>query len=443
MTARKTRHSLLAWLLIPFLLGVVWAFGTPPPINGSPRTAHWGNFHPDEGSHISVVRYMAAHPLSLPPYVAPYDTSIHPPLYHGFAALVFTAAKVVLPDTDALRVVRVVSVFAGLGTIWFAYHAARQTRLARAVALPAALLVALIPMRVSLSGAITNENFAALGATATLALLYENIRFGFRGRRFAALLFWCVVAIGSKITALGLVLSVGVALLYVRSWRGEPLRVPVLRFAALILALGAALGWWFVYNTIHYGDPLRKAAADGIWNTVQPGYAVIGAQKGFAPWRYLAALAHWGWASFWGVFDGMSHPFPSPFYLLLLTGQLITAFGTAFALRRILPRSRTERAICVVTAIFAAWVFLVYVQYNWAHYTPQGRYFFVLLAPFGMVCAGGLNALLRGLRVSGAARQTVWYALGAFLLFLNGYALAVVPSDHVAAPAAVLKEPTL
>ncbi len=414
-------------LLLPFLFGIFWAFVTPPPINGTSLGAQWGNFHPDEGSHVSVVMYMASHGLSLPPYVAPYDTSIHPPLYHGLAALVFAVSRAGLPPVDALRVVRLMSVFAGVGTVWFAYRAARQTRLARAVAVPAALLVALIPMRVALSGAITNENFVALGATAALALLYENIRFGFRGHRFVTLLFWCVIAIGSKITALGLVLSVGMGLLYVRSWRGESLRIPLLRFAALLVSIGVTLGWWFAYNTINFGDPLRKAAADRLWDAVQPGYAVIGVRNGFAPWRYLLALIHQGWRSFWGVFDGMGHPFPLPVYLLLLAAQLAAFLGAGFALPRILTRSRTERAIVLSTGVFAAWVLLIFVQYNWAHYTPQGRYFFVLLAPFGILMAGGMNGLLRRASAPPATRQVIWYIIGAFLILLNLYAMWIMP----------------
>ncbi|MBC8142668.1 MAG: hypothetical protein H7Y38_14650 [Armatimonadetes bacterium] len=414
-------------LILPFLLGMIWAFATPPPINGTPTGAQWGNFHPDEGSHVSVVMYMASHAFALPPYVPPYDTGVHPPLYHELAALLFAAARAVLSAENALRVVRLLSVFAGLGTVWFAYRAARQTRFARAVALPAALLIALIPMRLSLSGAITNENFAALGATATLALLYENIRFGFRGRRFAALVFWCAVAIGSKITALGLVVAIGAGMLYVRSWRGEPLRLPALRFAALLVSIGASLGWWFVYNTVNYGDPLRKAAADRLWDAVQPGYAVLGVRNGFAPWRYMVALLHQSGRSFWGVFDGFSHPFPPVVYAVLFAAQLAALIGAASGLPRILLRSRTERAIGVTTGIFAAWVFLVFVQYNWAHYTPQGRYFFVLLAPFGILMAGGMNALLRRIAAPPATRQIVWYAIGAFLLLLNLYAVTVMP----------------
>lgn len=415
---------------VPLVLGIGWVFATPPPINGTAEALVWGNFHPDEGSHISVVRYMGEHRLQLPPYASPYDTSVHPPLYHGLAGVVFGVAANVLGETGALRVVRLIGLLIGVGTIGFAYHAARQARLSRAVALPAAFLVALVPMRVSLAAAVTNENLAALGATATLALLYECLRYGFVGRRFFALLFWCVVAVGSKFTCAGLLLSVAAGLLYARQWHGQPARVPFLRFAALLGAVAVAWGWWFFYNTVHYGDPLRKAAADHLWDSVQPGYAVIGVARGFAPWRYLVSILGAGWLSFWGNFDGMKHRFPITNYFVLFALQLVAFVGVASALRRLLPRSPLERAIWGVTGIFAAWVILIYCQYNWAHYTPQGRYFFVLLAPFGMLMAGGMHALLRRFVRVPHWQGAVWAMIGLYLLALNLYALRVMPRDR-------------
>ncbi|MBC8138836.1 MAG: hypothetical protein H8F28_23400 [Fibrella sp.] len=429
MTQGKNRRWKVAFLFaLALLMGIAWLIVIPPPLNGKSK---WSNFHPDEVSHISVARYMASHRLSLPPYASPYDTSVHPPLYHGLAGIVFTAAATVLSESGALQAMRLFGVLIGLGTIWYSYRAASQVRLSRSVAFPAAFLVASVPMRMSLSGAVTNENLAALGAAATLAFLYENIRFGFAGRRFVALVFWCVVAVGCKITCAGLLLSIGVGLLYSRKWRGEPLRVPISRFAFLIGVIGAAWGWWFAYNIVHFGDPLRKAAADRMWDPIQPGYAVISITKGFTPLRYFVSIVGAGWVSFWGCFDGMTHRFPLLNYLVLFVFQIAAFVGAAFSLRRVLPRSRVERAICVVTGVFAAWVFLVYCQYNWAHYPPQGRYFFVLLAPFGVLMAGGMNAFLRRFVPSQRWRQGVWLLVALLLLYLNLYALRVMPTDRI------------
>jgi hypothetical protein len=126
----------------------------------------------------------------------------------------------------------------------------------------------------------------------------------------------------------------------------------------------------------------------------------------------------------------MTHRFPLWIYLTLFSLQIAAFVGAAYALVRILPRSRVDRAICVVTGIFVAWVLLVYSQYNWAHYTPQGRYFFVLLAPFGMLMAGGMKTFLRRFVASRKGQRVAWVLIGLFLVCLNVYALWVMPTSR-------------
>ena len=36
---------------------------------------------------------------------------------------------------------------------------------------------------------------------------------------------------------------------------------------------------------------------------------------------------------------------------------------------------------------------LIFVLFNWRHYSPQGRYFYVVLAPFGVITGYGYLAL--------------------------------------------------
>lgn len=421
------RHRLAALLLFATLLSALWATATPPPVLGVAASSAWGNFHPDETSHIAVVRFMAAHPGTLPPYHYPYDTSVHPPLYHGAAALLARLAEPIFGATGAARVIRLFSAALGAGTVYLVYRAARETRLARSSAFVAAALVALVPMRVSLSGAVTNENLAAFGAAGALAALYAAIRRGFTPRRWAVLSGWCVVALGSKITCAGLIPAVILGAALSARGRGEPFGRVLAGTAALLTACLAFWGWWFAYNTVHYGDPLRKAAADVLWNPVQPGYAVIHLQKHFAPWHYLVSILSNGWISFWGIFDGFKHRFPTPFYLVFAVGQSVAAWGLTARLRRLLPRSSAERTIWATTGVFTAFVTAVYCQYNWAHYTPQGRYFFVLLAPFGALMAGGFDAALRRIPASRRARAAVYAVVGTLLLAANLYALVVMP----------------
>jgi hypothetical protein len=81
------------------------------------------------------------------------------------------------------------------------------------------------------------------------------------------------------------------------------------------------------------------------------------------------------------------------------------------------------RAVAAAVLIFAVWVGAVFFAYNWRHCSPQGRYFFVLLLPFGVLSAYGWRGAF-----SGAHRRRAELALPALLLAVNLYALLTVPA---------------
>ncbi|MBC7806282.1 MAG: phospholipid carrier-dependent glycosyltransferase [Akkermansiaceae bacterium] len=411
-------RSWLPGLLVgTFLLSATWAFILPTEPLG---------FQPDEGSHFAVIRFMAANQGAMPPYRMGYDTAIHPPFYHAIAALFYSIASRLTGTNAAVMVVRLLSAFIGTGTVYAVYRMARETRLCRTVAIPTAMLAALIPMRVSLGGAATNENLAALGASASLVVLYSAIRRGFTNRRIFVLCFWTVVAVGSKVTCLGLLPAIAVGAILSRK-PDQPLRQVVVSTVAPVVAVLIALGWWFVYNTLHYGDPLRKGAADRLWDSVQPGFAVISERTGMPAWRYLVSILSGGWFSFWGQFKGMQHRLPIGVYAALFAAQLVSFWGIATRLSRPLALSRTQIAMGAATAVFAAWVLMIYIQYNWLHNTPQGRYFFVLLGPMTILFVGGIHLFLRRYAPGRHQQRIVWILGGVLLALLNLYVLYVMP----------------
>ena len=139
--------------LAALVLGLAWVF-TVPVVNGS--SDPFGNWQPDEISHVLTTHWWAEH-FCLPPYNADYAVSVHPALYHIAGALFWKLG-------GALGV-RIFSALTGAATVWFTFRAARALY-GRQVGELAAWLVALVPMRASLSGGINNENLAALAATA-------------------------------------------------------------------------------------------------------------------------------------------------------------------------------------------------------------------------------------------------------------------------------------
>lgn len=370
-----------AWpTLAAFLLGLAWALAIPTVRGlGDP----YGNWQPDEVSHVLTVRWWAEH-LSLPPYNADYAVSVHPPLYHFAGALFW--------HVGGALAVRCFSALLGAATVWFTFRAAR-TLYGRSVAELAAWLVALVPMRASLSGGISNENLAALAATAALALLAEALR---GRRRLGGLALWCAVGVASKLTCLGLLPAIVLAL----AWRFGGQRA-IKAALALGLTMAATLAGWFWGNTQRCGDALCKGAADRLWDGVQPGFAHYQATRGFSPLRYLFSIATFGWRSFWGTFDGLQRHLPLPIFLVLLAGQ----GGALWGARRKGQQVRQAWLLAAAALFFTTTV--IFILFNWRHYSPQGRYFYVMLAPFGAITGYGYLALWPPARRHRAAQGLV------------------------------------
>lgn len=378
--------------LVALLLGLAWALGVPL-VRGLNNP--FGNWQPDEISHVLTVRWWAAH-TSLPPYNSDYAVSVHPPLYHMVGALFW--------KLGGARAVRVFSVLLGALTVWLTFRATRALY-GRHVGELAAWLVALVPMRASLSGGMSNENLAALAATAVFAALAEALR----GRqRVGELALWCAVGMGSKLTCLGLFPAVFLAL----AWRFGGQKAAKITLAMLLTSLGAT-GWWFLANVSRCGDALCKGAADRLWDGSQPGYPHYQATRGFSPLRYLFSITAWGWRSFWGTFDGLQKHLPMPVFVGLLLWQTAALWG---ARRRVHCRAR--QAWLLASGIVLVTTSVIFCIFNWRHFSPQGRYFYVILAPFGAITGYGYLALFPSTKRKRAAQGLV-----AALVVLNLWCL--------------------
>ena len=415
---------LLSLLIAAYCFAAAWALSTPVPTADNAQL--WGNFQPDEFGHASVARYMAEHG-TLPPYVLPYDTSVHPPLYHALASLVFRIFAPRFGSPAALLAIRLLTGLCAPGIVYLAYRSARNFT-SRSGALLAATFVLLVPMRASLSGGITNENLAALGAAGAFAVLLGGVsgRAGFTPRRLVLLMLWTVVGVGSKLTCLGLLPAAAIALIDAGRRQRRPLSRALWQSSALLAAVAVSLGWWFARNIRLYGDPVRKTAADRLWSGSQPGFEVLSRQKHLTALYYARSLAANGWRSFWGFFDGFGRPMPAWIYILLALLTVVVALGWLRMVRfNAFPAARRRRLLTAVAVVLTHVVYVaaIFFQYNWSHYTPQGRYFFVLLVPFGIAMAMGWKAALPV-----SVRRWATPSLLTALLALNLWLFYVVPN---------------
>jgi hypothetical protein len=190
---------------------------------------------PDETSHLDNIVRLALH-LQLPPVTVPEHKQ--PPLFYLLGAGVYRA-------TEDARVVRLVSVVAGVATLLVIYAAA--TRLfpsRRLVPVGAVALFALLPEMQYISGSVNDDALAWLfGATVLLCIIVALQRPALDERFLATCGVMSGLALLSKETVWVLIALLALVLL-LRLGR----RLSLLAVAAYLLPLAAVSGWWFARN---------------------------------------------------------------------------------------------------------------------------------------------------------------------------------------------------
>jgi 4-amino-4-deoxy-L-arabinose transferase-like glycosyltransferase len=286
----------LTWLAVAYLLtGFAYAWVTP------------GMEKPDEQDHYGYLRYVREH-RAIPPLApdAPWlFESKQPPLYYLLAALV-TAPLSDVADPEDLVVpnpyldhsvpgyrednrnvylhpprltpvvfgARLVSLLFGLGTLLCTYALVRQLLPEeRAVALAGAAVVGFQTQTLFMATALNNDAATAFAGTATLLLLVIRIhRPGWR--RFP---LWMGLLLGLaclvKVSALVFFPLVGLTLLLVHGGVRRELIRDVLIIGAVALLVG---GWWYLRNTLVYGDPLTLGAHLKGAPTLRPFWSRVG-----------------------------------------------------------------------------------------------------------------------------------------------------------------------
>jgi hypothetical protein len=338
-------------------------------------------------------------------------TQLHrPSLYY------FLAAPILLPFTDAdletqLLIVRLVSVFFSMLTLWVVYLTAR-------VAVPddpfvplaGLAFVAALPMHVYISASINNDNLEGVcGSLVCLGLVW-GLRRGF------SLKLWLLVLVAfglGLITKRGIVgLGPVIALAWIfwlpslRGWRlglglaaiGLAVCIGLAGFDAVgpMLGPGRLLPAFLREKLIGYAlnepDQISRLLDKGITSPeVYP--LILGHQ-----W-----LMFWG---FWGAFGWYSVLLSPAAYtwLAVITGLCALGFFVwlgqqGWAARRAAGVVARRNLLVGLLCVAAIVVMLVLTEgerlaYFTAAQIPQGRYLFVVIGPIALALALGVRTLL-------------------------------------------------
>jgi 4-amino-4-deoxy-L-arabinose transferase-like glycosyltransferase len=385
------RRALVAVCLVFVGLSLVVALATP-----------WGEAH-DEADHVLNAATIASGSMyRMAPGVQ--LEAFQPPLYYiGLAAeLDLIGANVHRGDfvlsgrpptvfrhdlaTDGssqrlFDMLRLPSILLGLATILLTAATARRVSKDRWTPVVAAAVVALIPKFVFLSGVVNNDNLSiTLGAAATL-LAVVLVSDGLSPRRQLAAATGLGVLAGmmaiTKFSTLPLLAAWVVTLVL------APLRSRLASFGLFIVGFLVTSGWWFVWNTDVYGDPLASKATQEHLKRFNflPLTGAMTAHRAFvevpkAIWFqffYSSGSNQFRWSNWWYV----------PFWIVLAVGLV----GLALRLPRVGRRALAVLAVISVFSLATVWIAVIDTT------SIQARHAFAGLTAIGVLAALGFERL--------------------------------------------------
>ncbi len=231
-----------------------------------------------------------------------------------------------------VRVVRWASVLLGAVTIWAIYRAGREVFPDRPeMALGAAGLAAFIPEFLFISGAINDDNGAALFGALALWAMMRIAREGPNWRRCIALGLTLGLGWLSKLTVVALLPTAALALLLavtrharnqVSIKRSDINLVSLFRWGLVVFGIAALLiAPWLIRQTTLYGDPTGTSREMSEWGLREEPVTLAN----------LGPDLYWLRTSFWGRLGYNQIPLSSWIYDILDVVVLIAILGLIYS----------------------------------------------------------------------------------------------------------------
>ena len=411
MDLRSNRFALGVLVLLHFVLALAYAFATPYnkqgkyplssidfsrpafrtpyPMDDLPRPPRRPIIPdigaPDELEHVDYVQYLVdghGFPVLDPanPNSGAGYQSHQPPLFY----MIETAIVKLTGQSDLSQfawggfVLRAVNVLVGCSNVVGVFFLGLWGFGKKEFGLAGAAFVALLPMNLALSGAVSNDPLLFSLCTWTLATAALSCKLGWNLKRGVTLGVLLGLALLTKTTAIALAPAVLIAA-YLSGAPRPPIRVAL---AAAGIALLLALPWW-IRNQSLYGDPFAMKAFNLAFVN-SPTRASLG--LGWGP--YISTVFLLTWNSFIGVFGYMDIPLPTVVSGIFAGVLTIMALGGFLALRK--PEWKEGRPTVVMNATFICLVVLSYVAFNVRYFQGQARYLFPAIGPMGLGFGFGL-----------------------------------------------------
>jgi 4-amino-4-deoxy-L-arabinose transferase-like glycosyltransferase len=365
-----------------FVLGLAYAFQTPYhakglyAMGGLQKIPDIGA--PDELEHVDYIKFILAGkglPVLDPqnPNGGAGYQSHQPPFFYGLETLIAKLTGQSDLDTKtAGLILRSFNVIIGcvnvIGVFFLGFWGFGR----KEVGLAAAAFVALLPMNLALSGAVSNDPLLFALCTWTLAVASLASNQGWTLKRGIIVGVLIGLACLTKTTAVALIPAVLIGAYYSKP---KPSAKVVWAAAAIVLVMAAP---WWLRNQSLYGDPFAMKAFNAAFVN-SPTRASLHWDWG----RYLSMEFDLTWRSFIGFFGYMDIPLPQGVAAAAALVLAIMAVGGVLALRK--PESASGKTTAIMNTAFICLVILSYVSFNIKYFQAQARYLFPAIGP---ICVG-------------------------------------------------------
>lgn len=419
----------LAHVVLGFWYGSSTPYRTPGIVLSNGRAPVPDVGAPDERQHANYVAHLLegqGFPVFDPndPNLIENYESHQPPAFYLAAA---GWAKVAGLSPEAIRspegkALRWINLLFGALTVAGAYVLGRWGYGRRDVGLVAAAFVALLPMNVALSGAVSNDPLLLALCAWTLAFAAKGIRQGWTIKTAIACGVLTGLAILTKTTGIALLPILLVAAILRRPSAKEVAAVAV---PCIVLALP-----WILRNQSLYHEPFALSAFQKAFSNSAQAKTFID-DMGFGLFGYLINwLGWWTARSFIGAFGYMdiwlnetglpqAGP-PNTIYRLALVLLIVAFLGW---LMRVREADHDERKVHLLGVIAALIVTALFLRFTLQYFQAQARYLFPALAPIACGVAWG------ALRLSKNDWKVALAAVALPLLGIAIWAGTILPAE--------------
>ncbi|MBI2954740.1 MAG: hypothetical protein HYY30_10535 [Chloroflexi bacterium] len=285
----------------------------------------------------------------------------------------------------AVHIIRFLSVLMGAATIYVTYLLACELFPDdRIMAIGAALVNALIPQFLFISGSVNNDNLVNLLGAAGLLLTVQCLRRGLSLRRVIGLSVVVGLAPLAKMSGLGLLGLVAVAAL-IDSWRYRSFPLFVRWTVPVGVATALLSGWWYLRNWLLYGDLLGL----NVWLNITGGRPenlgiidlLLSEFEGFR-------------MSFWAVLGGFNVVADRSVYWFFDALTVVSLLGLVLVALRRRQHFSAQAILFLVCAVWVAILGLALIRWTQMTMGSQARLMFPSISVFAIALFLGIRSII-------------------------------------------------